>query len=55
MTYLEDAKSLELIFSDGTTKIISLEGMGPIQKTFWRDSAKALYEANTFITGWAIS
>ena len=55
MSFIENANVLELIFSDGTTKLISLEGMGLNTKIEWRDWAKKLYESNTFIGGWGIS
>ena len=53
-TFFEDKTTLELQFSDGTLKIISLEGLPDSQKRQWRDWASKLYESNTFISGWSI-
>ena len=47
--------TLELQFSDGTLKILSLEGMTDKQKGEWRDWASKLYESETFISGWSIN
>lgn len=55
MSFIENSNSLEIIFTDGTVKIISLEGMELKTKIEWRDWAKTLYESNTFISGWAIA
>lgn len=55
MSFIENATLLELTFSDGVVKLISLEGMDTRTKTNWRDWAKKLYESNTFINGWEIS
>lgn len=55
MSFIENANSLELTFSDGVVKIISLEGKSLKEKTAWRDWAKKLYESNTFVSGWEIS
>jgi hypothetical protein len=52
---LEQYNKLELTFSDGTLKLISLEGMPVSTKRQWRDWAKKLYESNTFIVGWELT
>lgn len=55
MTFMENAKSLELEFKDGTIKILSLEGMSVEHKRQWRDWASKLMTGNTPVIGWAIS
>jgi hypothetical protein len=46
--------TLELQFSDGTLKILSLRGMTDSEKREWKNWASKLYESETFISGWSI-
>jgi hypothetical protein len=55
MSFMENAKVLEIEFKDGTIKLISLEGLEVDKKRQWRDWASKLMVSDTFIIGWAIS